>query len=120
MISTERNRATGNDTPDKEDSEMSQTEKEEKNIEKPVCKNTEIFPKWPDMPKSVPMIELSWEDIYENAKDITQDRFKRNPTKEEIKELFNIIEHKGLDAESGTFWATISVRCSTYYDGIEC
>ena len=77
------------------------------------------FPKWENMPESQPIVTLSWEDIYYKAEPVTQEEFKRNPTQEEIKELFDFIHHKGMDMEDGTFWGTVEVYCQEYYGEVD-
>lgn len=77
------------------------------------------FPDWKDMPESQPIVTLSWEDIYDKAEVITQEKFQRNPTQEEIKELFDHILQKGMDMEDGTFWSTVEYYCQEYYDEVK-
>lgn len=73
---------------------------------------------WTDMPEPKSMLTLSWEDIYSIAEDISQNELQRNPTQEEIKELFSIISQRGMDPESGMFWGTVEVSCQEYYDNL--
>ena len=74
------------------------------------------FPKWSDMPEPQCMVTLSWENVYYIAEPITQVEFKRDPTEKEIKELFEIIHHKGMDMDNSTFWGTLDYHCQEYYD----
>ena len=77
------------------------------------------FPEWKDMPESQAIVTLSWEDVYYKAEPITQEEFGRDPTKDEIKELFHHILHKGIDMEDGTFWGSVEVLCQEYYDEVK-
>lgn len=77
-----------------------------------------IFPKWKNMPKPFSLVTLSWEDIYYTAKFITQEKFQRNPTKVEIRELFDFITSRGMDMDNGTFWDTVEVHCQQHYDEV--
>lgn len=74
------------------------------------------FTEWSDMPEPQCMVKLSWEDVYHKAEQITQEKLKRDPTEKEIKELFEIIIHKGLDMGNSTFWGTLDYHCQEYYD----
>ena len=76
------------------------------------------IPSWDDMPKPAPLIVLSWEDIYPYARNSARERFDRDPTKEEIREIFRMIERKGMDCEDGTFWSTVEYYTSEYYQGL--
>jgi hypothetical protein len=75
--------------------------------------------KWVGMPESQPIVTLSWEDIYYTAKSIAQEECKRNPTQEEIKELFDIMLHKGINMSDEVFRVTIKVYCQKYYDEVD-
>ena len=80
----------------------------------------EIFPDWEneDMPEPQPILTLSWEDIFEKAREITQSEFDRDPTPKEIKEIFNTLSSKGMDAENGTFWSAVEYLCDEYYEEV--
>lgn len=78
---------------------------------------TEFTDTWKDMPQAVAILTLSWEDIVPTATQITQSKWKRNPTEDEIKEIFEHVAHRGLDCESGTYWTLIEVECQDYYQG---
>lgn len=86
--------------------------------EKTIESNDE-FPNWENMPEPEALLTLSWEDIYDIAKNISQDRLQRDPTQEDIKKIFNIICQKGMNAESETFWSIIDIRCGFYYDELK-
>ena len=75
----------------------------------------EEAPTWDDMPKPAAILTLSWEDIWGEAADVTNDKFGRMPTKEEIKELFEITMHRGMDCESDSFWSRVQYNISEYY-----
>ena len=74
-------------------------------------------PAWDDMPKPAAILTLSWEDIWGHAADVTNSKFGRMPTKEEIKELFEITMHRGMDCESDSFWGRVQYNIGEYYDG---
>ena len=72
---------------------------------------------WDGMPKPAAILTLSWEDIWGEAADVTNSKFGRMPTKEEIKELFEITMHRGMDCESDSFWSRVQYNIGEYYDG---
>ena len=76
---------------------------------------TPKIPIWDDMPKPTPILTLSWEDIWGEAVNVTKSKFGRMPTKEEIKELFEITMQRGMDCESDSFWGRIQYEVSEYY-----
>ena len=50
----------------------------------------EDIPEWDNMPESVPISSLSWEDIYPYA----YDELGREPTESEIREIFDTVEKR--------------------------
>ena len=48
-------------------------------------------PDFKDMPKPAAVRTLSWEDIWDEAQETCQDRYDRDPTREEIIDIFNIL-----------------------------
>ncbi len=78
------------------------------------------IPNFEGMPEPHAILTLSWEDIWPSAQTYTQDHWKRDPTAQEIKEIFQYIIHKGLDCEDGTFWSIVSFRVEMYYEDDFC
>ena len=74
------------------------------------------IPTWDDMPKPAAILTLSWEDIWGEAADVTNDKFGRMPAKEEIKELFETTMQRGMDCEYDSFWGRVQHEVSEYYD----
>ena len=77
------------------------------------------FPEWNDMPKSHPMLTLSWEDVYAQAKNESQKKFNRDPTRDEVDKIFEIIKNHGMDAEFDTFWDTVDRHVVDFYNNVE-
>ena len=75
-------------------------------------------PEWDGMPAPSPILTLSWEDVWDRARGKTQSDFQRDPTKEEVAAIFEKINHKGIDCESGTFWDTVDYHVNEFYSGI--
>ena len=48
-----------------------------------------MHPDFKDMPKPVTARTLSWEDVWNEAQETCQDRHGRDPTREEIIDIFN-------------------------------
>ena len=48
-----------------------------------------MHPDFKDMPKPAELKTLYWEDIWEEALETCQDRHNRDPTREEIVDIFN-------------------------------
>lgn len=70
------------------------------------------------MPESHPILTLSWEDVYDKAKDVTQSKFGRDPTQDEVTSIFEDVKRVGMDCESGTFWATVEECANSFYANI--
>ena len=71
------------------------------------------FPKWDKMPKHEALLTKSWEDFYPEAHTITQEKWKRDPFKEEITEIFQRCD--SIDCEYGTYWSTVEHEVRNYY-----
>ena len=76
------------------------------------------FPEWKDMPKSHPLLTLSWEDVFEQAKKESQNKFKRNPTRDEVDKIFQTIKQHGMDCEFDTFWDTVDRHAVDFYSNV--
>ena len=51
-------------------------------------------PDFKDMPKPAELKTLYWEDIWEEAQEACQDRHDRDPTREEIIDIFDDVVRK--------------------------
>lgn len=76
-------------------------------------------PNWDNMPEAKPILTLSWEDVWDKAKDVTRAKFNREPGKDEIDAIFKNIDHAGIDCESGTFWSTVEYYVDEFYSGLD-
>jgi len=75
-----------------------------------------LIPDWEKekMPKPQALVTKSWEDFYPSAQVLTQNCWKRNPTPQEIKDIFD--ECDDFDCEYGTYWSTIDAVVERYYE----
>lgn len=78
-------------------------------------KYDETIANWKGMPKPKAIAVLSWEDIYCVAQQITQDNWKRDPTKEEVIAIFDDIGND-MDCEHDTFNSMVENACDEFYD----
>ena len=76
----------------------------------------DAFPDWKDMAKPKPFLMLSWEDVYDKANVLTQERLRRRPTREEITEIFDSFDSTDVDCEYDTFWTKVEACVIAYYD----
>ena len=65
--------------------------------------SSEDIPEWDNMPESVPISSLSWEDIYPYA----YDKLGREPTESEIREIFDTIVDRMSDRIGEYFSETL-------------
>lgn len=72
------------------------------------------FPEFTDMPEPAPLLTKSWEDFWEYAREITQKKWKRDPSREEIIGIFESCND--MDCENGTYWSTVSEAVRRYYE----
>ena len=77
------------------------------------------FPEWDNMPKPHPIMTLSWEDVFEKAKSESQIKFKRDPARDEVDKIFQIIKNHGMDCEFDTFWDTVERHVTDFYNNVE-
>ena len=76
-------------------------------------------PKFKDMPKTRVIVTQSWEDIWYAALDTCQETLDRNPTREEIIELFDHVPaHPDMDDwdEDGGYSAAVGSSIDEYYE----
>ena len=71
------------------------------------------------MPEAHPILTLSWEDVWDKAKDEAQSKFNRDPTQDEVTTIFETVKRKGMDCEAGTFWSTVEYYVSEFYSGLD-
>ena len=74
---------------------------------------------WKDMPEPSPLLTLSWEDVLEKAREETQSKFQREPTRDEVTTIFENIKNGGMDCADGTFWGTVEYHVSEFYRGVD-
>ena len=77
------------------------------------------FPTWKDMPKPHPILKLSWEDVYDKARDAAQKKFRRDPARNEVDAIFQTIKSHGMDCASDTFWDTVQTHVNNFYDRLD-
>ena len=63
----------------------------------------EDIPEWDNMPESVPISSLSWEDIYPDA----YDKLGREPTESEIREIFDTVARRMSNSIGEYFFETL-------------
>lgn len=71
------------------------------------------IPEWDNMPEAEAILTKSWEDFYPSAHSLTLEKWSRDPTKEEITEIFERCD--SMDCECGTYWSTVEEQVRNYY-----
>lgn len=74
------------------------------------------IPDWKNMPDSECLLRKSWEDFYPSAQQITQDKWKRDPTPDEISDIFE--KCHDMDCENDSYWGRVDATCSSYYQDV--
>lgn len=78
-----------------------------------------LFPSWKNVVTPKALLMLSWEDIYARAKQIFQNRLHRDPTNEEINQLWSTIYHKGMYVEFEDFCRIVDRHCWEQCDKVD-
>ena len=76
------------------------------------------IPSWDGMPKSKPILVLSWEDIYPYARDNAREYLGREPTKDDVRDIFERIDRVGMDSETDSFWGVVGFHTDEYYSNL--
>lgn len=74
--------------------------------------STEI-PDWKKMPEAQALLTKSWEDFYPYAQSYTQKHWNRNPTKQELVDIFESCDD--WDCEYSTYWSEVDNAVDNYY-----
>ena len=72
---------------------------------------------WTDMPEPKAFQVLDWEDVYDAARDETEKRFGRKPTRQEVIDIFNGIASpvSKVAYELSTFWEIVEKHAGKYF-----
>ena len=79
----------------------------------------DAIPSWEGMPEPKPILTLSWEDIYPYARDSAHEYLGREPTKDDVRAIFERIDHTGMDCETDSFWGVVGYHASDYYENLK-
>jgi len=70
-----------------------------------------------DMPDPEPLLVKSWEDFFPHAQEITQEKWNRDPTKQEMIDVFNRLDD--FDCQDGTYWSSVEYAVYTYFEDLK-
>ena len=70
-----------------------------------------------DMPDPEPLLVKSWEDFFPAAQEYTQKKWNRDPTKEEMIDVFECLDD--FDCEDGTYWTSVEYTVKRYFQDLE-
>ena len=67
-----------------------------------------------DMPEPEPLLVKSWEDFFPYTQKITQKKWNRDPTKQEMIDVFESLDE--IDCENGTYWTSVECTIDVYFE----